>query len=465
MIELNVPFMEKEEAKRLGARWNGVSKRWYIPAGVDRAPLLRWLPKGVDLLDLDTAIVEQGGHGGLPLRAQAPLHNRTEYSLSAFLYKISDVIQKNIIGASWVSAEISELRANKGHLFITLVEHDEQGNMVARTSARIWQTDVERLNTKFKQGTGSDLEAGLKVLIYARVEFHPQYALSLFIDDIDPSYTLGDMAAKLAKIREVLTTEKIINNNRNLPKPIDFTHVAVVSPQNAAGLGDFNREAGILQKHGLCDFSYFTATFQGEQAPADICRAIDLAVLQHEHLARVLCLCPIHVMAGIGHERDYTIIDEVAGERFDTPSKVAQRIFNLITGNAIEAETNYSEISRKVRQFYKYSHYVLDKLRQEIAHSTNNLFQRLQERLSLIYQQLGSQALQACTSLEKQLTIQISEILNQSPAQILKKGFALISNTRNKIISSKLLASQQQQLQIEFYDGKLRLKVEILNEL
>ncbi|HSX21115.1 MAG TPA: exodeoxyribonuclease VII large subunit, partial [Gammaproteobacteria bacterium] len=437
MIELNVPFMEKDEAKRLGARWNGASKRWYVPSGVDATLFARWLPD--DVAVLDDIVPETSG----ALEKQT----RTEYSLSAFLYKVSDVIQRHFATAAWISAEISELRTNKGHMFITLVEHDDQGNMMARTSARIWQTQVEQINGKFALGTGSNLEAGIKVLVFARVEFHPQYGMSLFIDDIDPSYTLGDMAAKLAKIREVLTAEKIIHKNKELPKPIDFTRVAVISPQNAAGLGDFNREAEILRNNNLCDFVYFTALFQGEGAPKEICRALDLALKEHankpfdaiviirgggalsdlawlnnEQLARAVCLCPVHVMAGIGHERDYTIIDEVAGERFDTPSKVIQRIFNLITGNAIEAENRYQEISQ----------------------AALNIVHRIEERIGFMYQQIGTQAQQYCVMLEKQLQSLISEILSQSPKQILRKGFALISARDGRVVTSKEVAVAEQ---------------------
>ena len=159
MIELNVPFLEKDEVKRLGARWNSSSKRWYIPAGVNCEPFARWLPDDIDVSSVIAAN-----------------QDKTEFSLSAFLFKISDVVQKNFTTATWVSAEISELRLNKGHLFITLVEHDALGNMIARTSARIWQTQVETINNKFMQGTGANLEAGIKVLVLARVEFHPQYA-------------------------------------------------------------------------------------------------------------------------------------------------------------------------------------------------------------------------------------------------------------------------------------------------
>jgi len=444
MIELNVPFMEKDDAKRLGARWNSASKRWYIPAGVDNTPFMRWLPE-------DEVVTVKSGA-------------RMEYSLSAFLFKISAVIQNNFAGATWISAEISELRHNKGHLFLTLVEHDEQGNMVARTSARIWQSQAEQLNAKFALGTGSNLEAGIKVLVLARVEFHPQYGLALFVDDIDPTYTLGDMAAKLAKIREILTAEKIINKNKQLPKPNDFVRVAVISPQNAAGLGDFNREAQILQQFNLCEFVYFTALFQGEAAPKEICKALeaaiaaheikafdaiaiirgggalsDLAWLNNEQLARAVCLCPVHVMAGIGHERDYTIIDEVAGERFDTPSKVIQRIFNLITGNAIEAETRH----------------------QEITQAANNVIQRVQERVAFMYQQIGTLAQQYCVSLERQLQSLISEILSQSPKQILTKGFALVSVPQGRVITSKQAAQQEQVLNVEFHDGAVLVAVRV----
>lgn len=448
MTELNVPFLEKDEAKRLGARWNSASKRWYVPSGVDIAPFKRWL-LDVDALDLsDDKIVD----------VVVTSKERTEYSLSVFLLKVSDVIQKSFKQGAWISAEISELRLNKGHMFITLVEHDDKGNMVARTNARIWQTSVDAICNKFLQGTGAALEAGIKVLVFARVEFHAQYGMALFIEDIDPTYTLGDMAAKIAKIREILISEKIINNNKQLPRPIDFTRIAVISPQNAAGLGDFNREADILKRNNLCEFVYFTALFQGEGAPKAICKAIDLAIEQHkslpfdalviirgggalsdlawlnnEILARAVCLCPVHVMVGVGHERDYTIIDEVAGERFDTPSKVIQRIFNMVTGNAMEADTKY----------------------QEIAQTALNLVSRVDEKITLIHQQIIVQAKQLCVMLEKELQAIISEILSQSPKQILRKGFALVSNGKSKVITSKSLALNENELQIEFYDGKL----------
>lgn len=445
MTELDVPFVEKDQAKRLGARWNAGSKRWYVPAGLDLQQFARWLPDGADFVSVKN-------------EANEPAGDEKQISLANFLNQVSIVVQNSFPAGAWVSAEISELRNNKGHLFITLVEHDEQGNMIARISARIWQSQSQTICAKFLQGTGAELEAGIKVLVYARIEFHSQYGMALFIDDIDPNYTLGDMAAKLAKIREILVAEQLIDLNKQLPRPQDFYKVAVISPQNAAGLGDFNREAQLLSKYGLCEFIYFTAQFQGENAAKDICRAIeeagqalpydalviirgggalsDLAWLNNEQIARAVCNFPVHVMVGIGHERDYTIVDEVAGERFDTPSKVSHRIFNLITGNAQEADKRYQDISQTAR----------------------SVLQRTLERATLIYEQIGVQAKQGCKAVQKHMQALISEILSQSPKQILQKGFALVANKDGKVLTSSEDASREEELSLEFHDGKVNVR-------
>jgi exodeoxyribonuclease VII large subunit len=136
-----------------------------------------------------------------------------------------------------------------------------------------------------------------------------------------------------------------------LPPPLDFVRVAVISPETSAGLGDFQRESDRLQTATLCEFTFFRATFQGLDAPSSIRTAVqnalaahrqspfdalvvirgggsvtDLAWLNDLQLATVLCLCPLPVFTGIGHERDQTILDDIAHIRFDTPSKVALHI-------------------------------------------------------------------------------------------------------------------------------------------
>ena len=114
------------------------------------------------------------------------------------------VINEGFPRAEWVRAEISELRGKNGHLYLTLCERNDQGDILAQTKGIIWRNCAEGITAKFEEATGEGLKTDIKILCLARVQFHVLYGLDLIIEDVDPSYTLGDLAAKLARIREKL---------------------------------------------------------------------------------------------------------------------------------------------------------------------------------------------------------------------------------------------------------------------
>lgn len=221
----------------------------------------------------------------------------------------------------------------------------------------IWKSKATAITAKFEEATGEGLRSDIKILCLAKVRFDPLYGLDLIIEDVDPSYTLGDLAAKLARIRDWLVREDLYERNKALPAPVEFVRVAVISPETSAGLGDFRRETDRLQQAGLCEFLFFGATFQGIDAPSSLRTAVNEALAAHRQrpfdalviirgggsvtdlawvndleLARLLCRSPIPVVTGIGHERDNTILDEIAHHRFDTPSKVALHIHDRHQG-------------------------------------------------------------------------------------------------------------------------------------
>lgn len=360
-VDLSVPFVEKEDAKALGARWDVQRKLWYAPPGINLEHLKRWLPKDFD---------------ALPDGEPTPKNDKRSekgVSLRELLTQVKEVVERGMPEAVWVRAEINELRGKNGHLYPTLAERNERGDVLAQCKAAIWKSQAEIITQKFQEATGEGLKPDIKILCLAKVRFDPLFGLDLIIEDVDPSYTLGDLAAKLARIREMLAKEKLYERNRTLPAPVEFVRVAVVSPSTSAGLGDFRRETDRLHDAGLCDFSFFQATFQGIDAPASLRTAVnevlaahrqrpfdalaiirgggavtDLAWLNDLELARLLCRSPIPVFTGIGHERDSTILDEVAHRRFDTPSKVALHISTTIKDNALSALTALDQIQLQV---------------------------------------------------------------------------------------------------------------------
>lgn len=254
-----------------------------------------------------------------------------------------------------------------GHVYLELCERNAQATL-AQARAVIWSSTAAEIIPAFERATGVVLGAGIKLLLRARPSVHPQYGLSLVIDAIDPEYTLGDMEAKKREIRERLKGEGLFDLNRRLPPPWDYRTVLVVAPAGAAGLGDFQAEAGRLQRLGICRFEYAHSRFQGEGAVMEILQAMkqalerrrqngdippdavaiirgggtvnDLAWLNDYALARAICVLDIPVHTGIGHERDSTVLDEVANQCFDTPSKTIAGIEHVIVRRTQEVQAS-----------------------------------------------------------------------------------------------------------------------------
>ena len=165
-----------------------------------------------------------------------PEENRT---LSELLGQVKGALEKELPDQYWVIAEIMELHENR-HCYLELIEKSEENDsLLAKVRATIWASRYGMLRPFFEASTGTRLKSGIKILCKASVEFHAQYGLSLNITDIDPSYTLGDLARKKQEVIQRLRKEGVFDMNRELPFPLVPQHIAVISSQTAAGYGDF----------------------------------------------------------------------------------------------------------------------------------------------------------------------------------------------------------------------------------
>ena len=296
----------------------------------------------------------------------------TVLRLSDYLAAVDMVIKQTFDHRVWVKAEIRNLSSKGGHYYFELAEKDDAGKVVASCRGNLWRFKATRVLSKFERATGMALDRDLTVLLKVSASFHAQYGFSLTIEDIDPSYTLGDLARQYAEMVDKLTGEGLLHLNQQLPTPFDIEHVLVIAPEKAAGLGDFQADADRLASTGACEFHYHYATFQGNHAPMEIRQAIvsaqqdfyasyqrlpdllviirgggavrDLAYLNDYELAALIAEQPIPVWVGIGHERDNVILDEVAHTSFDTPSKVIAAISAHLAQLVTQVFTHQSQI-------------------------------------------------------------------------------------------------------------------------
>ena len=277
---------------------------------------------------------------------------RNALSLLELNQLLAEVIEVGMPREYWVEAEISELRVVRGHCYIDLIEKSEGTNTpIARASAKCWQNTWSVISPYFEKVTGQRLRSGMNVLMLVSANFHPAYGFSWIISDIDPTYTLGDMARKRQAIIDQLKREGVFDLQKELSLPLFCQHIAVISSANAAGYDDFVDQLE-SNAHGFRFVTrLFPATMQGEGVEQSIIAALnniyetfltsdetapdcvviirgggatsDLSGFDTLALAENVAQFPIPVITGIGHERDESILDMISHTRVKTPTAAA----------------------------------------------------------------------------------------------------------------------------------------------
>lgn len=272
---------------------------------------------------------------------------------------IADVVNSTFDEYLWVVAEISEIRtAANGHCYLELVEKSNRTkSIVARIRATIWNNRWQIIKDSFESTTNQTISAGLKVMVCAQVQMHEAYGLSLNIVDIDPSFTLGEMAIRRKEIIARLTEDGIIDMNKELAMPILPQRIAIISAENAAGYGDFCHQLD-NNDYGIKFYTHlFSASMQGDKTENSIIDALnrifehhdkfdvvviirggggvaDLSSFDSYDLAVNIANFPLPVIVGIGHERDNTVIDIVAHTSVKTPTAAAAYLISIL-GNEL----------------------------------------------------------------------------------------------------------------------------------
>jgi exodeoxyribonuclease VII large subunit len=266
------------------------------------------------------------------------------------LYELNSLVRQTIDQALseeyWVEAELAECRINRGHCYMELIQKDEHSNTpIARAQAKCWQSSWAMLGPYFEKATGQALQAGLKTRLKVYPQFHETYGFSWIVTDIDPTYTLGDMARRKLEIIKQLKDEGVFDLQKELNLSPFCLNIAVISSETAAGYGDFVNQLADSPYHFQTHL--YPALMQGEQIEQSIIDALnriyneiegydcvviirgggataDLSGFDTLTLAENVAQFPLPIITGIGHDRDESILDMVSYQRVKTPTAAAQ---------------------------------------------------------------------------------------------------------------------------------------------
>ena len=376
-------------------------------------------------------------------------------SLSRLNSMVRAAIEEQLPLKYWVTGELSEVRATSvGHCYIELVERDEAtGEISAKARGTIWSRVYSLLRPYFLEQTGREFSVGLKVLLQVSVNFHEVYGFSLDVCDIEPAYTIGDMARQRMLIVQRLTDEGVINLNKELTFPLLPKRVAVISSASAAGYGDFCDQLN----GNLYGFNFrvqlFPAPMQGSKVEEGIISALnaiacdldswdvvviirgggatsDLSCFDTYDLANNCAQFPLPVVTGIGHQRDDTLLDIVAHTRVKTPTAAAELLIHTMLVQAEKIENLRRAIPDTVSRRIADERRRVEMLVQNLPLSVAMLLQQQRHRLDIWEQQLQA----------------------SSPDRILARGYTL-TLSGGRIVRSAAELSAGDEVVTRFADG------------
>lgn len=400
---------------------------------------------------------------------------------------LREAVELSMPGDYWVEAELSEVRERNGHCYMELVQKDISGiTSVARASARCWRSSWQSVRRRFESVTGEYLRAGIKVLLQVHANFHENFGFSWIVTDIDPTFTLGDMACKRLEIIRKLKEEGVFDLNKELALSLFANRIAVVSSETAAGYGDFCNQLATNDYGFIFNIKLFPAIMQGERTEQSIISSLnainadakdfdcvviirgggavsDLSAFDSLILAENVANFPLPVITGIGHERDETVLDLVANKSVKTPTAVAALLIDNLKRTFDRINLAQDTIMKVVTRRMDYERMRLERVSERIP----ALFSLVKTRQLARLDSISGRASAAVTArltdashrldrlssalrplVERILTVETHrvELLSQrvtaaDPANLLKRGYSITLHNGCAVRSSASLKS------------------------
>ena len=383
--------------------------------------------------------------------------------LSELLAQVRESVADAFPDRYWVKGEIGSWspRAN-GHCYLTLSE-SVKGKQVADIRAMVWKWNFPQLKAFFESETGQPLKEGITVLVRVQVNYDPVFGMALFIDDIDPAFTVGEQALERKRTIERLTAEGDMDLQRELALPRLPYRLAVITSKTAAGYGDFRKhllenEAGYAFRLDL-----YEALMQGESAPASIISALqeaqaqpydavlllrgggsvtDLSCYDDYGLAVAIATCPVPVVTAIGHERDFHVADMVANRFVKTPTALADLFLDA-----------YAEEDALLDGFE-------NRIRRAVADRVNGMARKVDAAAH----RLRFAALSRINRELSALDLKEALIKASDPHKILSLGYALVTGRDGKVLKSVAPVAVGDSIGVRFADGSIGATVDAVKK-
>lgn len=405
--------------------------------------------------------------------------NQHPFSLLELNALVKRSLEQCLPDEYWVQAELSDVRSNTtGHCYLELIQKDPRSNnLIAKARGNIWNNVYRLLKPYFEEATGQLFTSGIKVLIKVTVQFHELYGYSLTVQDIDPTYTLGDMARRRREILLQLAQEGVLTLNKELELPELPQRIAVISSATAAGYGDFCHQ---LQNNPYRFFFYtelFPALMQGSQVEESVLVALDrinariadfdmvviirgggatsdLSGFDTYLLAASCAQFPLPIITGIGHERDETVLDSVAHTRVKTPTAAAELLINLMHETAVRLADLATQLEQRTLARLEFERRKLSTSQSRISSSVGLCLSDARYALLTVGKELKRASIALLSHQKHRLELLQQRVSDASPDKLLSRGYS-ITLKEGKVVTDSSQLRAGDELTTRLYKGEV----------
>ena len=361
----------------------------------------------------------------------------------------------------WVEAELSECRETRGHCYMELIQKDElSATPVAKAQAKCWANKWLTIRPYFERITGQQLHVGMKVLLQVYPQFHEAYGFSWIVNDIDPTYTIGDMARKRQEIIKKLKDEGVFDLQKELQLPMFCQRIAVISSQTAAGYGDFCNQLADNPYGFKFETQLFPATMQGEGVEQSIISALeriydtdydcvviirgggatsDMSGFDTLALAENVANFPIPIITGIGHERDESILDMVSHTRVKTPTAAAAFLIEHLKEVLDVIDNSQDRITRYAQQKLTTLNSQLAIVSESIPRLFSLVKTRQESKLDIFEQRMRTSIDRRLTSESHELELISEKLKALDPTLLLARGYSITMHNGHAVKDASTL--------------------------
>lgn len=403
------------------------------------------------------------------------------------LYELNQLVRETLEAEMpdeyWVEAELSECRESRGHCYLELIQKEEKTNTpIARASAKCWANSWTVIRPYFERTAGQALHAGMKVLLKVYPQFHEAFGFSWIVTDIDPTYTIGDLARRRQEIIRQLKEEGVFDLQRELSLPLFAQRIAVITSETAAGYGDFLNQLQQNEYGFRFEVTLFPAIMQGEQVEQSVINALnqihaemsdnndvfdvvvmirgggatsDMSGFDTLALAENVANFPIPIITGIGHERDECILDMISHTRMKTPTAAAAFLISHLAETDDLLNDIQNRMVRLVKERLTTHQLRLAALSERIPSLFSVVKARQEAHLDQLFARLQTQLQTTLVQQTHRLELLAQRTVSLDPILLLRRGYSITLH-HGKVVSDPSQLHEGDEIETRLEKGTVK---------